>query len=313
MISSHNLTEYYGFTESEVQKLCQDYSMNFDSIKRWYDGYMINGRHMYNPYSVYLAMINNCIDSFWKNTSAFNSINKLITLNYDGLKEDVLTVMQGGRVAVDVKKFKNDLQQINSKDEALTALIHLGYLGYDAEEEEAYMPNYEVSENFKLALETGKWQEIGNALSICDKLLKATIRRDSAKVAEYIELAHETYTSILKYNDENALACVVTMAYFTAPAYYNIYRELPAGKGFADFAFIPRPDSGNRPAIIVELKWNKDADSAIKQIKDKRYCGNLYGYSKEILLVAINYDKKTKRHTCEIESMTFNFSTSALF
>jgi len=301
MIDSKDLTEFYGFTEDEVKTLCQQQNMNFDSIKKWYNGYLINGQHMYNPNSVYCAMRFHKIDSYWKNTSSFETINDLVTLNFDGLKEDILTVLEGGKVPVQVNGFKNDLQLIHSKDDALTALIHLGYLGYDAEDEEVYMPNYEVSEAYKQALETGNWKEVAKTIANCDKLLRATIRKEADKVAEYVELAHETYTSILKYNDENALSCAITMAYFTAPAYYNIYRELPSGKGFADFAFIPRADSGNKPAMIIELKWDNDADTAIRQIKEKRYTGNLHGYSNEILLVAITYDKVSKHHTCEIE------------
>lgn len=123
-------------------------------------------------------------------------------------------------------------------------------------------------------------------------------------MAELIELAHDAYTSVLKYNDENSLSCVLTMAYFTAPAYYNIIREMPAGKGFADFAFIPRSNAGHRPAMIVELKYNQSADTAIQQIKENRYNGELTNYGDKILLVEIYYDsswKDKKHHTCIIE------------
>ena len=135
-------------------------------------------------------------------------------------------------------------------------------------------------------------------------MLRATINGDNEKVAELIEIAHDTYTSVLKYNDENSLSCVLTMAYFTAPGYYNIVREMPAMKGFADFVFIPRANAGKRPAMVVELKYNQSADSAITQIKEKRYHGVLEGYSDKILLVGINYDaegKNNKHHTCIIE------------
>ncbi len=120
---------------------------------------------------------------------------------------------------------------------------------------------------------------------------------------EIIELAHETYTSVLKYNDENSLSCVLTMAYFTAPAYYNIMREFPGGKGFADFVFIPRSNAGWRPAMVVELKYNQSADTAIKQIRENRYHGALAGYSDKIMLVGVNYDAdgSDKKHTCVIE------------
>ena len=304
MLKSKPITQYYGFTEKEVKELCEKYDMDFETTKAWYNGYLIDGMHMYNPNSVSKAMINQDFDSYWRNTSSFASINTFITMNYEGLKDDVLTMLAGGKADVEVGTFRNDLWDISSKDEALTALIHLGYLGYDAEDLSAYVPNYEVASAYNLALRSSGWSQVAKMISLCDEVLKATIRKDNDKVAEIIELAHETYTSILKYNDENSLSCVLTMAYFTAPAYYNIIREFPAGKGFADMVFIPRANAGKRPAMVVELKYNHSADSAINQIKEGRYQGALSGYSDRILLVGINYDadgKEKKKHSCVIE------------
>ena len=304
MVSSAPITQYYGFTEKDVKELCDKYDMDFETTKAWYDGYLIDGMHMYNPNSVSRAMIKHKFDSYWRNTSSFSSINTFITMNYEGLKDDVLTMLAGGKVRLNVNTFKNDLSTVASKDNALTALIHLGYLGYHADRKSAYIPNYEVASAFELALETGSWSEIAKSISKCDELLDVTIDGEADRVAELIELAHETYTSILKYNDENSLSCVLTMAYFTAPAYYNIVREFPAGKGFADMVFIPRANAGNRPAMVVELKYNQSADSAINQIKERRYQGALSGYSDRILLVGVNYDadgEEKKKHTCVIE------------
>ena len=304
MMDSYPITEFYGFTEEEVKGLCDRFDMDFESTKSWYNGYLIDGMHMYNPNSVSMAMDRHRYDSYWRNTSSFASINTFITMNYEGLKDDVMKMLSNGRVRVKTTTFKNDFSTIASKDDALTALIHLGYLGYDAEKKSAFIPNYEVATAFEAALETGEWKEIAKAISTCDELLDETIEGNADRVAELIELAHDTYTSVLKYNDENSLSCVLTMAYFTAPAYYNIVREMPSGKGFADFVFIPRANAGTRPAMVVELKYNKDADTAIKQIKEKRYQGALSGYSDRILLVGVNYDAEgedKKHHTCVIE------------
>ena len=304
MVSSAPITQYYGFTENDVRYLCEKYDMDFETTKAWYNGYLIDGMHMYNPNSVSRAMIKHKFDSYWRNTSSFSAINKFITMNYEGLKDDILNMLAGGNADVEVGTFRNDLSDITSKDEALTALIHLGYLGYDAEDLSAYVPNYEVASAYNLALRSSGWSQVAKMISRCDEVLKATIRKDTEKVAEIIELAHETYTSILKYNDENSLSCVLTMAYFTAPAYYNIVREFPAAKGFADMVFIPRANAGNRPAMVVELKYNQSADSVINQIKERRYQGALSGYSDKILLVGVNYEadgEDKKKHTCVIE------------
>lgn len=304
MLDSYPITEFYGFTEDEVKVLCQQYNMDFDATKAWYNGYLIDGKHMYNPNSVTMAMERSRFDSYWRNTSSFSSINTFITMNYEGLKDDIMTMLSGGKVSVNTITFQNDFSTVGSKDEALTALIHLGYLGYDMDRKCAFIPNYEVASSFDAALQTGEWKDIAKVISKCDELLWATIDGNADKVAEIIELAHDTYTSVLKYNDENSLSCVLTMAYFTAPAYYNIMREMSAGKGFADFVFIPRANACNRPAMVVELKYNKDADTAIKQIKENRYQGALKGYSDKVLLVGINYDAKgndKKNHSCVIE------------
>ena len=307
MLKSKPITKYFGFTEEEVKELCDKYDMDFDTAKTWYNGYLIDGIHMYNPNSVSLAMKKQDFDSYWKNTSSFESINTFITMNYEGLKDDVLTMLSGGKVPVNTDTFGNDLFEISSKDEALTALIHLGYLAYDAEEGSAYIPNYEVAKAYQAALNKGNWKDIAKSISRCDELLRATIAKDADKAAQIIEIAHEAYTSILKYNDENSLSCVLTMAYFTAPAYYNIVREFPAAKGFADLVFIPRTNVGKRPAMVVELKYNQSADSAIQQIKENRYQGALSGYSDRILLVGVNYDANgtdKKKHTCVIEEVS---------
>lgn len=217
-----------------------------------------------------------------------------------------MTMLSDGMVYVNTDTFQNDFVSISSKDEALTALIHLGYLGYKIDEKNAFVPNFEVKKAYQAALCTSGWSKVADSISRCDELLQATINGDSEKVAELIEKAHDAYTSILKYNDENSLSCVLSMAYFTAPAYYNVVREMPAGKGFADFVFIPRLNAGERPAMIIELKYNQSAYSAIRQIKEKRYHGVLKEYSGKVLLVGINYNmdgKNKKHHSCIIEQL----------
>mgnify|MGYP002514904588 CR=1 FL=1 len=195
MLKSKPITEYYGFTEKEVRELCVKFDMDFDTTKAWYNGYLIDGVHMYNPNSVVQSMMDNDFDSYWRNTSSFASINTFITMNYDGLKDDIMTMLAGGKVRVNTNSFQNDFSTVASKDDALTALIHLGYLGYDAERKMAYIPNYEVATAFEAALQIGEWKDIAKIISRCDELLFATIDGEADKVAEIIEQAHDTYTS----------------------------------------------------------------------------------------------------------------------
>ena len=179
MLKSKPITEYYGFTEEEVRGLCSEYDMDFETAKTWYNGYLIDGVHMYNPNSVAMAMKKKDFDSYWKNTSSFASINTFITMNYTGLKDDIMTMLAGGKVRVNTNSFQNDFSTVASKDDALTALIHLGYLGYDAERKTAYIPNYEVATAFEAALQIGEWKDIAKIISRCDELLFATINYDA--------------------------------------------------------------------------------------------------------------------------------------
>ena len=123
---------------------------------------------------------------------------------------------------------------------------------------------------------------------------------DGEAVAKGLDTVHMDLTSILSYNNENALSCVISMAYYSARTDYTMIRELPTGKGFADLVFLPHKYS-DKPAMVVELKWDQSVEAAIKQIKDKNYVKALEQYTGEILLVGVNYDKESKKHQCEIE------------
>ena len=137
-----------------------------------------------------------------------------------------------------------------------------------------------------------------------DLLLDATLDKDGEAVAERIEKIHEEYASAIQYNNENSLSSVLALAYLSAMQYYfKPVRELPTGRGFADFVFIPKPEyKSDYPALVVELKWNKSAVSALQQIKDRKYPDSIQDYAGDILLVGINYSKKDKKHECVIEA-----------
>lgn len=224
-------------------------------------------------------------------------------MNFDGLKDTIIELLAGQKSIIDTTTFSNDMVTFETKDDVLTLLVHLGYLTYDFYTKEVSIPNYEISEQFASTIKVMGWSEVANSLKLSDELLKSTLHCDSEKVAELIDKAHSDNTSILKYNDENSLSCVISLAYYSARKSYIVERELPAGKGFADLVFRPRKNNSN-PAMIVELKYDKSADSALDQIKKRQYADCLKDYSGEILLVGINYNKNDKRHTCKIEKVT---------
>lgn len=303
MVSPGNLAQFFGFTLDETKALAEKYGMNFDELEKWYDGYQIGPQpSMFNPNSVIQALRNEWCESYWGKTGATDAVADYIKMNFEGLKDDIISMLAGGRCKVDPKGFKNDISEIYSRDDALTLLIHLGYLSYDRVKKECFIPNLEVSGEMENAIRTNNWEPVVNALGKSEQLLQATLDGDEEAVARGVDAAHDENTSILSYNNENSLACVLSIAYYYSKNDYIMYRELPTGKGFADIVLIPRKHVDS-PAIILELKVNKDADSAIAQIKRKQYPAKVAEYTDRLLLVGINYDRDTKQHQCRIESV----------
>jgi hypothetical protein len=301
MTNPRELAEFVGFTEFEVKQLCIQYDMDFEETKRWYDGYQFeNIGHIYSPRSVVASMLSHCFDNYWNQTETFEALKCYIVMNYEGLKDTIIELLAGNRRKINSTKFSNDMTTFQSVDDVLTLLIHLGYLGYDFSTKEVFIPNSEVASEFCNAIESANWKEVVKSVQNSEELLQATWNQDTRSVAEGLEQAHFE-TSILKYNDENSLACVISLAYYSARMYYTQVRELPTGKGFADIVFLPRKNHLDKPAIVVELKWNQSAKGAIAQIKEKNYGKALEEYRGNLLLVGVNYDVKSKKHECEIE------------
>jgi len=303
MLFPAQFAEFVGFTEDEVKELCEKYNMDFEEMKRWYNGYRFdNYLNIYNPRSVVYAIQKRDYDDYWVQTSSAETLFNYIELNYDGLKDDVERLIAGEHISVKTSRFDNTLTAINTKDDVLTYFIHLGYLAYDRKEKECYIPNYEIQQEWINTIEeSSNYSYVLNYIEGSKKLLKETWNLNEEYVADALDKAHTDNTSILQYNDENSLSAVVTYAYMLANAYYVVIREMPAGKGFADIAYLPV--GNNKPAMVVELKFNKTVNTALDQIKNKNYPEALQNYSGEILLVGINYDKETKKHTCRIEKI----------
>ncbi|MDE7188074.1 MAG: ATP-binding protein [Lachnospiraceae bacterium] len=303
MTDQKALEEYTGFTESEVKGLCERFDMDFAETCSWYDGYRFaKFRHVYNPKSVVEAMICHRFSSYWTSTETYDALKIYMDMDYDGLRSAVVQMLGGGRIMVNTRSFQNDMCNLKTKDDVLTLLIHLGYLGYDSEAEETFIPNREIAREFENAMSVGGWSEVMRVLKASGKLLEDTLRGDEQSVAEGLDMAHTEVASILTYNDENSLGCAIGLAYYCARKDYRMIRELPTGRGFADVVFLPLPYTG-KPALVVELKYDKSADTAIQQIKDRHYTQVLEGYTGEIVLVGVSYDKDnvSKPHSCVIE------------
>lgn len=302
MTDPREYAEFTGFTESEVKQLCTEYKMPFDDTKRWYDGYNLMGVSVYNPRSVVMSMTGGYFNNYWTSTETYEALKVYIEMNFDGLRDTIIKLLAGQKAVIDVTTFSNDMVTFETQDDVLTLLVHLGYLTYDFYAKEVSIPNYEISEQFASTIKVMGWSEVANSLKLSDELLNATLNSNEEEVAALIDQAHSDHTSILKYNDENSLSCVISLAYYSARKNYIIEREFPAGKGFADLIFLPRKNNSN-PAMIVELKYNKSSEGAIEQIKKKQYADSLKDYLGEILLVGINYNKNTKKHDCVIEKI----------
>ena len=301
MISPRNMSKFFGFTKDEVSVLAKKYGADFDELVKWYDGYQIGDElSMFNPNSVMQAISNSWCESYWANTGAYDAVAHYVSMNFEGLKDDIIRMLAGGRCKVDPTGFQNDMSIIRSKYDVLTVLIHLGYLSYDRRKQECYIPNREVTGEMVNAVRDNKWKHVIDALEESEQLLQATLEGDCEAVARGVDAAHDENTSILSYNNENSLACVLSIAYFYARNDYIIHRELASGKGFADLVLIPRKNVDS-PAIVLELKYNREADSAINQIHRRQYPAKVAQYTGDLLLVGINYDREKKIHECKIE------------
>ena len=299
-------SEYTGFTEDEVRKLCTIYNMNFDEAKQWYDGYTFyDVQSIYNPYSIIKAMTKRIYRSYWQHTSAAENLETLININKDGLQEDIVKLIAGEQIVVNINRFKNDFISFSSKDDVLTLLIHLGYLVYNPNTKRVRIPNEEVRFEFDDLLQNAQHTQLADLVQASEKLLKETLNGNEAVVAETIQHVREMNYAPMFYNNEQALRYVIKFAYIVCIDYYLKVEELPTGQGIADVVFVPKSDTA-LPAMIVELKWNKTADSAIAQIKEKNYPSLLSGYAGDMALVGINYDVKTKEHSCKIENIIIN-------
>ena len=303
MLDAGEIAKYIGFTQDEVKKLCVKYETDFEKVRHWYDGYLLGEYHIYNPKAVVSVVTKRTFQSYWSQTGSYEVIVPLISKNFDGLKTAIIEMISGDMVKIDTGTFQNDAVNFSNRDDVITFLIHLGYLAYDEKKQCAYIPNEEVRQELLKATRQKKWKEFIEFERKSDSLLDATLDMDEETVSAVIEKIHMQYTSAIRYNDENSLSSVLTIAYLSSMKYYfTPIREFPAGRGFADFVYLPKPEYINiYPALLIELKWNKNVQTALEQIKKNLYPESLLSYTEDVFIVGITYDKKDKTHKCKIE------------
>ena len=307
MLNPRDFGGYVGFTEDEVRCICQKNDSDFEMMKKWYDGYSFRkAGSIYNPNSVMKAAKYGDFDSYWTETSAAEGLMEYISKDYNGLTKTIAELIAGIEVDVSITGFANDLTTFRSKDDVLTLMIHLGYLAYDSVNKTVRIPNEEIKLEFQKAVKDVKHTATLERLRASEQLFLDTIEGNEAAVAEQIEKIHMEETSPIHYNKEDSLRSVIKLAYYTYRDNYVQWEELPAGAGYADVAYLPKYDSGY-PILVIELKWNKNAETAIQQIKNRHYPDSFKGLGREIILVGITYDKEApagnRKHICKIEKV----------
>ena len=303
VLNPGDFAKYTGFTEDEVKQLCKKSGQEFTLMKDWYDGYsFVQADSIYNPYSVMMAVRMKSFESFWQKTSAAESLATYIEMNFEGLQDDIVRLISGESLEVNVNSFGNDIFSFKNKDDVLTLMIHLGYLAYDNSEKTIRIPNKEVKTEFESLLKTTKNKKLIELVNKSKCLLQDTLDGKSKAVAKAIDEIRESSYAPTFYNNEQALRYVIKFAYVVCVDKYMRIEELPSGKGVADVVYLPKKNT-NLPALIIELKWNKSVEAAINRIKSKKYPTALKDYGGDIVLVGINYDEKTKTHDCRIEML----------
>ena len=314
ILKSSNYSQYYGFTENEVKTLCEKYQLDFETAKFWYNGYKVGEYEIYNPNSIKKLITRREFQSYWSYTSAYGIVTEAINQNFEGLKDDIIRLCSGSTISIsrpEIKSFNTADLKFKNKVAIYIYLVHLGYLGYDDADATIYVPNEETRVELLNSVKENHWPKFETALKLSEQVVAATYNKDSETVATLLSKIHEDKVPALEYNNESALRYVVLMAYLaTERDYLAPLNEFPTGKGFADIVYLPMSaNAKDKPALIIELKKDASAKVALEQIKERDYVSRVKEYTDNILLIGINYDSKTKQHSCEIKEYPKQEST----
>lgn len=300
-MNDHVYDLYFGISEDEVRELCKEYkTISYEELVYWYDGYYLSdGRHLFNPRSVNAALTDGVCLNYWTETGPMNEIAEYIEYNTEAVREDVVKMIAGIPVEVDLQGYSAMEPQLNTRDEILSAMVVFGFLSYH--DGLLRIPNHELMEKFQRVLSRDSMGEVKEIVDKSKEMLEATLACDDEKVTSILEEVHDREIPFLQYNDENALSCVITLCYLYARKDYFIERESKSGKGYCDYLFLPKKQG--KTAIILELKVDTSCQKALEQIKDKNYIQKAKEFAESVILVGISYDRTDKKHTCVIEKI----------
>ena len=301
MLDPQGLEEFIGFTQEEVDNLCDRFDMDKKEMRDWYNGYHYSGLSIYNPCSVVKAITSRKYKDYWNVTSNTEAVKDYMNYDNGELKDTIMKMLSGERVKFNPNRFQNDLTQVTSRDAALTVLVHLGYLAFDKENNTCRIPNYEISQEFVNAVEDLNWQEVVNPISMSDRLIKETFLGNTDYINEALDRNHKEIAGPFNKNKEDILGVIVELSYYNMVKDYVISKEETNILGRADIIFHPK--KSGKPPMIVELKVDDTPENALKQIEEKGYLRSLEGYKGKVYLLGISYDSKTLRHTSRIKTV----------
>ncbi|KAL6617961.1 hypothetical protein U3516DRAFT_779973 [Neocallimastix sp. 'constans'] len=310
MLNDNQYYEYFGFTEDEVNELCEkNKNLSFENLKSWYNGYKsYNGEKIFNTWSVIQALNLNIIENYWSQTGSFNELKKMINYDIVGVKEDILELINGNEIKVQLENYEVEVIRNESEDNEhvkeilYSKMVTFGYLTYY--NEKISIPNKELKEEFIKALndKESDMQYFYNMIKNSDEMLEVTLHKNVKRMCEILDISPmEKIIPGDKLDHEN-LKRFIDYSYFNARTKYNIEEESPCGHGRSDIIFL------YGEIIIIELKVNSTAKEAIKHIHRKKYYNGLKekGYYGNILLIGINYDQKKVKYSCVIEEYNNN-------
>ena len=311
MLSPEPFEKYFGFTEDEVAEIVKSPSCAISSqeLKEWYEGYKLNGIDIYNPNSVVSAVNDGKCKSYWSGTSSNEEVVHLINMNFDGIKDDIIHLVEGSTIQFNCRTFQNDMVSIENKDDIFSLLVCLGYLGCvddGGDDRTAYVPNKEIKTALAALVKSQPWFNSMPIIERSEMLFNAITSLDGNKTAQIItEIHNSPNVSLLNYNREESMVfCLISGLMWRTEREYECFRELQSGKGSADLIYAPKRNM-NLPILLIEFKYGLNAEEAMKQIKEKEYFSRYRDgdYPNDVLLIGINYDPKTKEHQCLIEKL----------